>query len=67
MALALGVLFLAGAFASDVAQGLSDGRKWYTLDSVDSILVLAASYPLYLLIGLGRKLPKSGDLQPNLK
>jgi APA family basic amino acid/polyamine antiporter len=55
IALLLGVLFLTGAFYSDITGGLSAGRKWYTLDSVDSILVLAFSYPLYLLFGLGRK------------
>jgi basic amino acid/polyamine antiporter, APA family len=59
IALLLGVLFLTGAFYSDITGGLSAGRKWYTLDSVDSILVLAVSYPLYLLFGLGRKIRSS--------
>src|SRR4051812_3082460 len=55
LALLLGVLFLVGAFYSDITGGLSAGHKWYTLDSIDSILVLAISYPLYLLFGLRRK------------
>src|SRR5437868_1546213 len=54
LALLLGVLFLSGAFYSDITGGLSAGHKWYTLDSIDSILVLAVSYPLYLLFGLRR-------------
>ena len=55
LAFLLGVLFLSGAFYSDIDSGLAAGRKWYTLDSIDSILVLAVSYPLYLLFGLRRK------------
>jgi len=59
LALLLGVLFLTGAFYSDITGGLSSGQKWYTLDSIDSVLVLAVSYPLYLLFGLGRKIGSS--------
>jgi APA family basic amino acid/polyamine antiporter len=54
LALLLGVAFLVGKIATDIA-GLNAGHKWYTLDSIDSILVLAVSYPLYLLFGLRRK------------
>jgi len=55
LAFLLGILFLSGAFYSDITGGLAAGRKWYTLDSIDSVLVLAISYPLYLLFGLRRK------------
>ena len=55
LALVFGILFLGGAFFTNIKDGLSAGDKWYSLDSIESILVLAVSYPLYLLFGLRRK------------
>src|SRR5262249_10907923 len=55
LALLLGVMFLGGAMATDIDAGLHAGRAWYTLDSIDALLVLACSYPLYKIFGVVAK------------